>query len=100
MLDKDPEYWAALFGMVVYMSAQRLEGENLGRRAAKIASSASMTLAMSPSLADKIYGGEVVSVVVIMIVFTFGIDAILGVVKDATFIKEVIRIWLNGRDKP
>lgn len=98
-MEKTPEYWAALVGMVIYLGAQKLEGENVFRRWAKILSSAFITVSMSAELGERIIGGEVVAVIAVMILFTSGIDVVLGVMKDPAFIKEVIRIWLQGRSK-
>ena len=96
---KSWEYWAALFGMVLYAASRDAEREALVRRLVKYASSGLLAFGLTPSAAPFLWDSEVAAAVIIMGFGAIALDMATALLRDREFIKDLLRARLGaGKD--
>ena len=95
-INKPPEFWAVIIGMVLYVATRDAETESIPRRMAKTGASAFLAYGLSPTIAPYVRGSETIAAVGIMAAGLFVLDTMTALVSDREFIKEMIRRRLGG----
>jgi hypothetical protein len=94
MMNKPPEYWAVLLGMILYAATRDAESEPLWRRGAKVLCSALLALGLSAELVrfaePWITVSESIATVAIMAVGLIVLDVLVAIVADREFIRGLI----------
>ena len=91
MFDKPIEYWVTLLGLAVWTGSRDAEKDPLHRRLAKTATSALLTVGISPSIADYAGISEIWAAILVMAVGLLALDTATALISDRDFIKQVIR---------
>ena len=60
------EYWAALFGTILYVAARDAEREPLLRRCAKVGASALLAYGLTPTVSPYLWGSDVLAAIAVM----------------------------------
>jgi hypothetical protein len=97
MMNKPPEYWAVLLGMILYAATRDAERAPIWIRLLKVASSALLAVGLSPTAAPYVNGSESIATVIIMAVGLIVLDVFVAVVADREFIKSLITKRLGGK---
>lgn len=96
MLNKPPEYWFTMLGMALYVATRDAERQPIWTRTGKTLISAALALGLSGDFAPLLRDSEALAAVAIMAFGMIVLDLATALIKDRTFIKELIRQRLGG----
>jgi len=96
LLNKPPEYWFVLLGMILYVATRDAERQPILKRTGKTLASAALALGLSQDLAARFGATETIATVAIMAFGMIVLDVATALIADRAFIKDLIRQRLGG----
>lgn len=96
MLNKPPEYWFVLLGMVLYVATRDAEKQPVAKRTLKTLASAALAVGLSADASRWFGVSENIATVGIMAFGMIVLDVGTALISDRAFIKDLIRQKVGG----
>ena len=95
-LDKDPNYWIAVAGSLLYLASRRAPEESARVYLSKMASAGFMAIGISEPLSTYFTIDESITAVVVVIFSQVVFDVIHAILADRKLLLEIIKRRLGG----